>query len=148
MTMNRVHHTNASIARFYLPVKVGGRGLMDLQYLNDKKNTKPEFESEFMERKAIYTLVLFIKVYSFRVIEFSNSDLQKINRKTRTDMTRNRISHTNACIIRHYLPQKIGSSAVPPNVNSYEMYPLKNKEIIEIVNKLEEYSYLLNKIEE
>lgn len=58
--------------------------------------------------KAINTWAIPIITYTFGVIEWTQTDLERIDRKIRTDMTKNRIHHPNASVVRLYIPRKHG----------------------------------------
>lgn len=52
--------------------------------------------------------VLTVITYTYVVIERTQTDLETVDHKIRTNMAKNRIQHSNASVIRVYIPRKIG----------------------------------------
>jgi hypothetical protein len=57
---------------------------------------------------AINSWAIPILVYSFGIIKWSETDLEKLDRKTRVILTKFRYLHTNSSNIRLYIPRKEG----------------------------------------
>jgi hypothetical protein len=71
------------------------------QILTSKLNSKNTY-------KAINTYAVPLLTYSFGVIRWTDTDLDGLNRLTRTTMTKYKNHHPKACTERLYLPRDLG----------------------------------------
>lgn len=136
------------------------------QYLT--KNTKEirtETEEKLMRRvnkilsselngrnmiKAINTWAIPVITYSFGVINWSNTEIERINRRIRTSMTKHRIHHTNASTTRLYLPRKLGGRGLlnlqylhdKQILNLKKYFHQTQSDLIKAICKIDEYSPL------
>lgn len=93
------------------------------QLLKFKKEVKETFDEEFKKRvkkllktslsagnmvRALNTWALPAVTYSFGVLKWSNTDLEKMDRFLRTEMTKSRQRHPKSSVPRLYLPRKLG----------------------------------------
>jgi hypothetical protein len=71
------------------------------------KITKSKLKGKFLV-KAINSFAIPVLTYSFGVIKWTETELQDIQRKIRTTLTKYQCHHPKSCIERMVLPRKIG----------------------------------------
>lgn len=69
--------------------------------------------------KAINTYAIPILIYSFGVIRWNNTELEKLNRIIRVSLTHHRSHHPHACKERINIPRKLGGRGF---IDLYDLY--------------------------
>lgn len=77
--------------------------------------------------QAINTYAVPALTFSFGVIEWSNTDLETINRSLRKEFTKYRAHHPRACKERFHLPRSVGGRGVTDLREIYERQTLNLK---------------------
>ena len=84
--------------------------------------------------EAINTLAVPVVQYSFNIINWNNSELQRMDRKTRKLLTANRMAHPKADVDRMYLPRKEGGRGLIQLELSYKTTTIAMKHYLEFTN--------------
>jgi hypothetical protein len=96
------------------------------------KRLRTILKSELLSKnkiKAINTWAIPLLTYSFGILKWTETELEDLNRKTRTICTEFRIHHPKSAVERFHLPRKLGGRGV------LDIHYLGNK----TVNALQKY---------
>ncbi|XP_064214079.1 uncharacterized protein LOC135266755 [Tribolium castaneum] len=138
---------------------------LDQHLIRDTKELKDKTEKKLHTRinkilntslngknkvKAVNTWAIPTITYTFGVIQWSQTDLERIDRKIRTDMTANRIHHTNASVIRLYLPRRSGGRGLlnlehlwkKQIINLRKYFKEKQTPLLKVICEIDSYSPL------
>lgn len=100
--------------------------------------------------KAINTWAIPVISYTFGILEWTQTDMNRLDRKIRTNMTRNRIHHTNASVIRLYIPRKAGGRGLlnlenlrkKQIINLRKYFREKDSVLLKTISEIDKYSPL------
>jgi hypothetical protein len=107
------------------------------KYLN---RVKTVLKSELLAKnkiKAVNTWAIPLLMYSFGILNWTETDLEDLNRKTRTLFTEYRVHHPKSAIERFHLPRKYGGRGVldihylcDKQINNLQKYFLESTKLI------------------
>jgi hypothetical protein len=112
-----------------LDLSSNAKSVLKDKYIN---RIKTILKSELLAKnkiKAINTWAIPLLSYSFGILNWTETDLEELNRKTRTLFTEYRVHHPKSAIERFHLPRRYGGRGV------LDIHYLCNKQ----VNNLQKY---------
>ncbi|KAL1455889.1 hypothetical protein WDU94_000654 [Cyamophila willieti] len=117
-------------------------GLKQQLSINDSE-LKKEYETSFLKRlhmilntelnaknkiRAINSWVIPLLSYTYGILKWSQTDLETLDRLTRTTMTKHRVHHPRACVERLYVPRRNGGRGL------LNIQKLHNAQVIKMKN--------------